>query len=381
MEIRSRSFPSFDLMRLVAASAVVFSHAFLLANGTEASEPLQQATGEIAGIYGVHCFFIISGFLVTESARRTDTLANFFTKRFLRIFPAFAVANFLVIYGVVAFFLKDPFAFLSSYEALKTYLTVTFLHIDGIYFQNAPMYPGAPQAPFLSAVYNGTLWSIRLEIIGYVLIGVLLFAVPRRWLKDFGLAAIAVIALAGMMMMLGQLTSKIVSQLFFVLPSLCAGIVMNVVVRRFGLSDFLALLSFAILVVTLFVFRKPELFPLFAAYPLIWLGSRDSVMSGLVRRKGDISYGLYLYGWPITQLVRAYAGDGISGYELALFAFPPTVAIAALSWFLLEKPALSLKRASRPPIPDAALADADGEENISPQRDTARHSSKQAPGR
>ena len=67
--VRNSPFPGFDGLRLAAATSVLFSHAFLIAEGTDDSEPLRHllGPGNIIGLYGVFTFFIISGFLLTRS--------------------------------------------------------------------------------------------------------------------------------------------------------------------------------------------------------------------------------------------------------------------------------------------------------------------------
>ena len=82
------SFKNFDAIRLFAASTVIFSHGFLIANGNEDAEPFKQLTGAILGIHGVAIFLIVSGFLVTQSLCHSPTLRDFAWKRLLRIYPA-----------------------------------------------------------------------------------------------------------------------------------------------------------------------------------------------------------------------------------------------------------------------------------------------------
>ena len=70
---------NFDALRLVAAVSVIFSHSFLIADGTEKHEPLIWLTGNqaILGLAGVFVFFAISGFLVTQSWEATASPPRF----------------------------------------------------------------------------------------------------------------------------------------------------------------------------------------------------------------------------------------------------------------------------------------------------------------
>src|ERR1700752_2031253 len=86
---------NFDALRLVAAASVVFSHSFLIAEGTQDHEWLIWLTGNqsILGLVGVFVFFAISGFLVTQSFEETGDPLRFMAKRALRIFPGLFVAT------------------------------------------------------------------------------------------------------------------------------------------------------------------------------------------------------------------------------------------------------------------------------------------------
>ncbi len=86
---------NFDALRLFAAVSVIFSHAFLIADGTQNNEPLILLTGNqaIFGLAGVFVFFAISGFLVTQSFEHTANPLHFLAKRVLRIFPGLFVAT------------------------------------------------------------------------------------------------------------------------------------------------------------------------------------------------------------------------------------------------------------------------------------------------
>src|SRR6266849_5971972 len=88
---------NFDALRLVAAISVIFSHSFLIAEGTQNNEPLILLTGNqsILGLAGVFVFFAISGFLVTQSFEQTANPLHYLAKRALRIFPGLFIATLL----------------------------------------------------------------------------------------------------------------------------------------------------------------------------------------------------------------------------------------------------------------------------------------------
>ena len=88
---------NFDTLRLVAAGSVIFSHAFLLSQGRQDNEPLVLLTGgqSVLGVVGVFVFFVISGFLVTQSFETTGSPLRFLAKRALRIYPGLAACILL----------------------------------------------------------------------------------------------------------------------------------------------------------------------------------------------------------------------------------------------------------------------------------------------
>jgi peptidoglycan/LPS O-acetylase OafA/YrhL len=110
--------------------------------------------------------------------------------------------------------------------------------------------------------------------------------------------------------------------------------------------------------------------PTLAAYPLIYLGLSASISLGNATRFGDISYGTYLYGWPVEQIVRGVVGASLSGWSLFLVSFPIAAACGWLSWHLVEKNALALKdlvRQSPTPLQGSASSEANPAKLHSPK--------------
>lgn len=87
---RTRS-NNFDAIRLVAALLVIVSHQMFFAGR---AEPFIE--GRTLGTIAVLAFLLISGYLVAESWYRDPHLVRFLLRRFLRIWPALAVATFVI---------------------------------------------------------------------------------------------------------------------------------------------------------------------------------------------------------------------------------------------------------------------------------------------
>ena len=84
------------------------------------------------------------------------------------------------------------------------------------------------------------------------------------------------------------------------------------------------------------------LFPLCGGYLVIYLALHPGLPVFPAARFGDLSYGLYIYGWPVEQLVL-YLRPDAGWRELFAIALPVTAIVAFCSWHLVEKRALKLK--------------------------------------
>lgn len=169
---------NFDVMRLVLAVAVLFSHCYAIYYGMEgiAREPLKILTrGQTDfGALAVNCFFIISGFLILNSFLHSATLKRYLTKRALRICPGFITAFLLSVF---------VFALLGNIEYQKTLINWTrYFHsiplkrlaYEFILFKQ-PGYSSCFTSLPLPNVVNGSLWTIQYELLCYMALPLLGF--------------------------------------------------------------------------------------------------------------------------------------------------------------------------------------------------------------
>ena len=346
-------YPNFDWLRIAAATAVLFSHSFLLAQGTEANEPWRQLTGTILGIYGVCVFFVISGFLITRSAFNSGTLRSFTLARVLRIYPALAACAALTSFGLgLAFTSMEPARFLADLIPLK-HTIKTILHPGTPYdLASVQFYPDARN---MGRTFNGSLWTILQELACYVIVG-LLFAL--RLLRWPVMALLLLLTLPALSLWNADAAPEPISNFLLVAASFFAGALVFFVWRRqqrlpaWPLLPCAALLGLAIATDQSF-----GLFPLYGAYPLLMLATARRWSLPDLKGFGDISYGMYLYGWPVQQTLVALAG-GVGAISWhALFALSTFVAalLGYASWHLLEKRALRWKpQPSQRPVRQAA---------------------------
>jgi peptidoglycan/LPS O-acetylase OafA/YrhL len=339
---------NFDALRLLAASSVVFSHSFLIAQGTQDHEPLIWLTGNqsILGLVGVFVFFAISGFLVTQSFEQTGDPWRFLAKRALRIFPGLFVAT------VLSAFVLAPLvttlwtsAFLSipapwKYVLGNTLLDQTVHELPGVMFVNNPV----------GLEINGALWTLRLEFLMYLMVlvlGVLRLLTLRvaLLLVAFGMACLH-------FNMLDELEKwgwffELLSGWGWLVGFFAAGMVLYKLRHTRIFDGRIALLALAGLVLSVPLRQFLVLFPVFGCYLALWLALTPRLPVIRAARFGDLSYGIYIYGWPAEQGAIWLLGGGAAWWQVFLIAMPTAATLAFLSWHLVERPALRFKPATR----------------------------------
>jgi peptidoglycan/LPS O-acetylase OafA/YrhL len=352
-----------DLARLAFAVLVVYSHSFALLAGGDHSEPLFRWTqGQITwGGLAVDSFLILSGYLITASWTRSSSPGVFFRSRVLRIYPGFAVAIALGVL-LIAPLSTDGSISTNPAQWLWGTLNLRGYEPDGVF----------PDVPFRGSL-NGSVWSISYEFwcyVGTALFGIVGWLTRRRVVVFVFLASIAVsIAFVVLELRLG---GGILGVIFGdpwlwarLLPYYVAGWTFYLFRDRLPLSWPLAVAALGSLVIgaACAPWGVALTFPVALAYLLVFATRRRKPRFTGVTRYGDLSYGVYLYAFPIQQLLVRYH---IARTPLVLFAAATPLAMMAalLSWHLVEKHYL-VKRESRVSLPIAPAPELTDERHIS----------------
>ena len=321
---------NFNLMRLVPAWLVIYGHAHAITGipGNDGIAWLTQLRS--AGAVAVDMFFVVSGFLIAASLER-NTVRGYLLSRGLRILPAL-----LVCVALTTFVLGPLLSTAADYWRQPT--TWNYLLVNASLLLSRFQLPGVFETHPLDVV-NGSLWTLPNEAKLYLL---LLFAwllgllSPKRCTPLWALAMLGGYALARHYWPLPDHIQKYAEcTAFFITGSL-----LWVNRERIRLSGWLVLA----LVAAFAVLRGTDWshLPYFGliTYGTLWLGLRLRLP---MIRHTDLSYGLYLYGWPAQQLAwtlpigKTIASNIVIATLIAL-------GCAALSWFLVERPALRLKK-------------------------------------
>jgi peptidoglycan/LPS O-acetylase OafA/YrhL len=336
-EAIKRPYDNFTLLRLALALAVVVSHAASVGTGRHVDEPLHALTGYTLGEHGVNGFFAVSGFLVAMSWDRRGGVLPFAAARLLRVFPGLIVAvlvTALVIGGAMTTlakdaYLTDPATWKMIAQTLTTFKSATTL--PGVFEANPLRWP------------ISTVWTLRYELLCYA--GLLAYGAlggfRRPWMALAGaaLAASALVILGA----LGPIAKGQETALRLPLIFACGSL--GWLYRdRIRLSLGLLAASLAFLPLAALAFPPayaPALF-IASAYAFLFAAMAPGLSHPRLEPPGDISYGVYLYGWPVQQTLQALYPTQ-SGWSMLPAAIAATCALAVLSWVLVEKPALLLK--------------------------------------
>jgi peptidoglycan/LPS O-acetylase OafA/YrhL len=346
----------FSLLRVGVAALVVLSHSFDLIDGNSDRQPVYRLFGTVTfGELAVDGFFIVSGFLITRSFLGSG-YAAYLGKRVLRIYPGFLVA--FVVSIVIAQEFSGHSLWLPGREVAHNALNAIFLL--GADLENP--FPGQ----FYPAA-NGSMWTISYEFHCYLAVMALgaVGLLRRRWLVfllGVGLlAALAAVPAQDWPAVREQTEASIgfagrfwqrvrdfvveapfedVRLFAMFLAGACFYLFRDAVVYR----GWMAGLALAGLTGCLFFGRLAEPgFAVLGGYLIFWAAffPRPLWISGFLTRV-DLSYGIYLYAFPIQKAVISLA-PRVQPYELFVVALALSAAAAWVSWTLVEKPCLALK--------------------------------------
>jgi peptidoglycan/LPS O-acetylase OafA/YrhL len=338
---------SLNAIRLLLASTVILSHSWAV--GHYGGTP--RHGGETPGGWSVFAFFVLSGYLITGSRLNND-LGTYLKRRFLRIYPGF-LACLLVTVAIFA-----PAGYYHQHHSLHGYLTKTTTPLDYLVSNftlkmNVYHVAGTPSGPH---AWTGSLWSLYYEFLCYVVVGLLacwaVFA--RKPALSIAVFLLATVARLEHTHVASFAHSNDVYQMVQLLPFFMAGSVFYLLRDRIPCTVWLAAASLAVLIVLphLAQNRFVVLCALPMGYLLLYLGAVLPVPLG---RRNDISYGMYMYGYPVEQALRwAHLSSHTVFTVLSILC---TVPLAAASWFLVERPAIRWGQ-RRTPSPDNRAASA-----------------------
>jgi peptidoglycan/LPS O-acetylase OafA/YrhL len=323
------------VLRHVAALMVIVFHCYAL-TAVPDDDPLHRLVPDATlGTLGVQIFFALSGFLVTQSFLAHRDLGAFVAARVLRIYPALVVATLFTI--VLASFTSTlPLADYFADPQTRRYFWQTATG----YAATGPL-PGAfAHNPYPHAA-NGSLWTLPIELRLYAVLavaGVVGVLAHRR---------VAALVAAVLAMLLVHAPWPL-SLVFDVVPNrsllliFLGGALAYICRDAVLLSLVAAAAAVALYLAVPRGFVHSALTLPIVVYTVLVVAYHPRLRIERLARGADFSYGLYVYAFPVQQTILATFA-GIGAWTLLVATLPLVAAMAALSWFGIERPALALK--------------------------------------
>jgi len=329
----NNSFPGFYSLRIFLSFSILFWHGFTVSNGMENDLFQNNAIGALGRLV-LPMFFCLSGFLIAGSAARLRSLKVFMLFRFLRIIPA------LLVEVTLSAFVLGP---LFTTHTLKDYLTDfrTWAYFGNVVGNISYMLPGVFRLHPIPMV-NLNLWTMVPELYCYLMMTVL-FLLGIMHNRKWFLLSVLQGSILFFVLYPNPAWDHCPLNQYILMICFWVGCLSFLYAEYIPINKYLFWVSLIIAYVC-FNF-EPLAIPgiLATAYCTVYLGlSKLPTISFLER--GDYSYGIYLYGFPITQTIWHLVPDFRTGFVLFGLSAPLTFCFAALSWHYIEKPALSLKR-------------------------------------
>ncbi|MDF2187048.1 acyltransferase [Paraflavitalea sp. CAU 1676] len=332
---------NFDALRLLAALMVFASHATMYQRPYK-GEPLELLTdGKFhLSSCGLYIFFTLSGFLVCRSLSQT-TVKDYLRNRLLRIIPGISVCTLLTVLVTGLFFTTLPFV-----QFITHVQTWHFLAQNALPFRVVFTLPGA----FDGRSVNSSLWTIPLELKLYclLLIGYLLKGSSLR----------IAIGIVWCSILLASLMTKLFPGTFA--QSIQAFLPERTLITYFMSGAFFYIFRdkipvkgtiwLALLIVWLFALK---VFPAYSSVPTVLFFVYTVICIGVCKPMvylgtADISYGFYLYSYPVQLCVDQAWGHQMKYWQFNTITLAITLILAVASWHVVEKKALSLKKHRRP---------------------------------
>lgn len=333
---------SFDTLRIAGSLIVLIGHGFIITGRdapTLGSMPIHSI--------GVCIFFVVSGYLITQSWLSDPNPVRYLSRRVLRIVPALIVVSFVTALVVGPIMSTEPLTLYLRHPwvyryALSNSAMITVWSLPGV-FQTLPLQGQA----------NGSLWTLPIEFSLYLMVP--LFALGRR--RGRKLASITMLMAGTALVWTIDLSPTLfrfnligidVGRGLALAPYFWAGSALQLL----GFAHWPGNLKRSALIVASAIVLFWIVFPgaghtmqalslVAVAVLILSLGLSERFELPAIHRFGDLSYGTYLWAFPIQQSIFQVTRYGPFGN--IVLSMPIVFCLAILSWRLVEKPALRLK--------------------------------------
>lgn len=324
---------SITFLRLLAACAVIYGHSYAVVPGFGGDWVVKLTNYAHAGGVAVDFFFILSGYLVCGSILKRG-IVHYISARLLRMIPAlwFFMITMVFVIGPLLTSQKVNDYF-SAAQTWRYFLNLSFL-IETEWFL-----PGVFEDHHNKAI-NGSIWSVILEFRMYIYTALffMLGVLKSRFIFNFIYVTLVVVAWSGQIKLPGiqGATDLHVAFLFF------TGCFFYINRNQIFLSPISILVALMIAAIT---HNTPNFqYGYTLLITLLFIHVSFIKTFSWMDRIGDFSYGVYLWGWPVQQIVFRFNPEQ-NPVENAIVSIAICLIIGSFSWHLIEKRALAYKDA------------------------------------
>ncbi|MDW5523697.1 acyltransferase [Carnobacterium maltaromaticum] len=322
---------NFDIIRFLASLMVVWFHSYPLTLGiTGGTDQLAFLTGGQVTFGGlaVMIFFIISGFLITMSYDRSNDLTKFTKARILRIFPG------VIFVVLLSTFVLGPLVTnIELKEYLTNFQTYKYLLAMSLYKMQYAL-PGVFETNVYPIAVNGSLWTLWYELVCYAVVAFL--GVTKILKRQVSVLLFIIALICSFFNISGD--NYIYLFLFF-----SAGMVFYFYKEHIQLSHLYAIIALVFLILFTKIGFFNEGFAIFGTYLLLYLSLGPVFKFSNFSKYGDLSYGIYIFSFPIQQCVTLYFQNQLSPFKNFLVSLPFILFFSFISWHVVESKFMLLK--------------------------------------
>ncbi|WP_189612673.1 acyltransferase family protein [Pigmentiphaga litoralis] len=323
---------NFDLLRFALAFMVMLFHIGMLSEAEEL-RPLTL----ISGAFAVNAFFVISGFLICMSCERASSIFDYAIKRLRRVYPAYLVAIIFTFLIGVLFTKLELHKFFTSSETYR-YLAYNLIFLN---FKQVSL-PGV-FSDHVDVGMNGSLWTLKIEIMFYALVPFLLIACRRLGTTRVLLIGyvLSVTYRVGFLYLFDATGDEVYSRFGKQLPGqLCfflSGAFFYFWAKSNRAVPWWAALTGIVIYNVPYDYLQISLGPFGLAASVSWF-ALNAMHFGRFGKYGDMSYGIYVYHFPLVQVAVSLGLFAANPYASTFALCLIVLLLSLLSWKYVENP-------------------------------------------
>ncbi|CAN5615645.1 acyltransferase [soil metagenome] len=344
--------PGFDVLRIALAILILIGHAKWISGAQSLgnlmpTSAITGSPGDGGGWVGwtqpiklalVPAFFALSGFLVTGSALRLGRVSTFLAHRGLRIFPALVVEVLLSAFVLGAWLTTLPLSQYFAHPTMHRYLLNMFgevsFYLRGVFEKNS-----------VTSMVNANLWTLPAELGCYLIVMILMMTgLIYSRLSVLAVTICATLLLGALHHFYGISDTSLYYPPHVIILYFVIGVAMYHWRHLIPASPWIVLPVGALVYISLMFNSLTYVTAPLLAWLSLWIGMISFPRFRLLA-SGDYSYGIYLYGFPISQaLITLVPWFHHRSAIFTLAALTLAILFAAFSWHVVEKRSLRLKR-------------------------------------